>query len=190
MTTVEIIIAAIGGQSTLTAAGVGVWKLVQRWQTRKERADARVERVRLAEIAAGEREEEREASTIRELFDMAKRDRERLAKVELHAEECNGALAEQGALVASLMQANADCERRVSAIAQRVSRQEERTSDMTGKFRTAARTEVRKALSEPHGIPTQPSREVRKPQSAPPDRVGRIPPLKRSSRDDMEPSDE
>lgn len=157
MTTIEIIIAAIGGQSTLTAAGVGMWKLVQRWQVGKER-------VRLAEIAANEREDEREATTVRELFAIHKRTQDRLAKVELHSEQCHEALASQSSLNQTLIASNADCEKRDAARKREIAELRRKVED-TGRFEVG----VEKALAK---------------RSTP-----LPPPLKRSSRDDMEPKE-
>jgi hypothetical protein len=111
MTTVEIIIAAIGGQSTLTAAGVGAWKIVQRWQAGRER-------VRLAEIAAGEREDEREERTEDHLWN-------RLKAVDGHVKDCHDERKRD----------RAECDERVGKLEDIVRKS---TADITGRIDIAA----------------------------------------------------
>ena len=158
----------IGGFILAAFGGVeGVKAGLRWWAGYRERRARAQEDLAAAELEAQETEAEVEASTIREIFELSKQDRARLAKVELqhevlrkHTDDCHEALAEQSSLNQLLIQSNADCEQRYVELEQRVERQEARTSDMTGRFQTAKqeakreiKREVRKALSSPHGIP-------------------------------------
>ncbi len=148
------LLAAIGGPPAVKALFRWIGKRIERREAREER------------------EQQREATTVQELFEMVRRDRERLALVEKHAEDCHEALSEQHALNGRLISA-------ADTLNQRVANTEARTSDMTGRFAIAAERAVRKTLSQQNMPPV---REVRRPTSAEPEVVRRVP--KRKEPDD------
>ena len=116
MTTVELV-AAIGGGPTLTAAGVGVWKLAKMWLDARDRDAVRDDK-------REERTEKRLWTRLDEVEKDAKETRVRLDGCEKKHADCERTTGEQAAKIDDLEEKITE----LQGIAMR--------SDSTGQFRT------------------------------------------------------
>lgn len=145
MTTTEIVTLLSGpGAVALYAAGV---KGLRWWAGYRERRALANEAVDIAKIEAVTKADEREERHIDRLWD-------RVDVLEKSKDDCLEALAETRASVArgevERVRDKEECSQRIAALESKV------PADITAKIRTEARREVRRSLSDPHGIPAQP----------------------------------
>lgn len=134
------LIAAIGGTLLTLLGGPPAVRRIGRWWAayREKRAEAR-ERIELAKLKA--EEAKLEAEKQRDAHDERTEAKlwERLDRIEARADECDerAERCEEARAVDK-----ADCDRRIAAL-------DARTSDLTGRFRTIARHEIRKSTELP-----------------------------------------
>lgn len=145
MTTLELV-AAIGGGPTITAAGVGLWKLgrfaIQKWGENAERDDAREERTE-------------------------KRLWSRLKKVETRLDDCERKHQEAERRHQDAEKRGADCERRSEAQGQKIVELEGHVATLQGiALRSDNTAQFRARLTEwARSTPPEPLPAVRREES-------------------------